>query len=111
MKKYLLLLALTACASGGAVVTMDCFYEVPLGATTSEVVEIVGRPYAIHDLGPCGCEYEYVERVKIGYRDAEARHYFILIKDGQVVSKRVRQSIPLPYGFDSYEMQTTQKED
>ncbi len=107
--KYLLpLFFLVSCATGSRVATMDAFYEVDLSTTTPEVVELLGKPYAIHRKEDGSIEYEYIERIKIGAREAEERHYFILMKDGRVVSKRVRQSSPLPYGFDSYEMQTTQ---
>lgn len=73
-----------------------------------EVVAALGEPFAIYDRSDGTVEYEYVERIKIGARDAEERRYFIVIKDGVVISKRVKQSSPLPYGFDSYDMQTTQ---
>lgn len=87
---------------------MDAFYEIDLSVTTPEVVAALGQPYAIHNKEDGVVEYEYIERIKIGGRDAEERRYYILIKDGVVISKRVKQSSPLPYGFDSYEMQTTQ---
>ena len=102
---------MTACALGGRAITMDDFYQIDLSAPLSEVVELLGEPYAIHKRGDGAVEYEYIERIKIGARDAEERRYFILIKDGKVISKRVGQSSPLPYGFDSYEMQTTQNGD
>lgn len=111
MKKWIPLLLLTACGIGGKAVTMDAFHCIELCATTPQVVATLGEPYAIHKKPDGSIEYEYVERVKIGARDAEERRYYILMKDGQVVSKRVKQSSPLPYGFDSYEMQTTQFDD
>lgn len=86
---------------------MDAFYEIDLCTTTPQVVAALGKPYAVHEMSDGYVEYEYIERIKIGARDAEERRYFILIKDGIVVSKRVKQSSPLPYGFDSYDMQTT----
>jgi hypothetical protein len=89
-------------------VTMDAFYEIDLSATRPQVVEALGKPYAIHHKGDGCIEYEYIERIKIGGRDAEERRYYILMRDGVVISKRVKQNSPLPYGFDSYEMQTTQ---
>ncbi len=89
---------------------MDAFYDIDLRTTTPTVIAKLGEPYAIHEMADGYVEYEYVERVKIGSRDAEERRYFILMKDGVVVSKRVKQSSPLPYGFDSYEMQTTQND-
>lgn len=108
MRKWIPLFLLASCAIGGKVVTMDAFYEIDLCTTTPQVVAALGKPYAIHRKDDGAVEYEYIERIKIGGRDAEERRYFILIKDGIVVSKRVKQSSPLPYGFDSYDMQTTQ---
>lgn len=111
MRKIIPLFLLAACAMGSKMVTMDAYCEVELCTPTDQLVELLGPPYAIHNRGEGCCEYEYIERVKIGARDAESRHYFIMIKDGQVVSKRVKSTIPLPQWFDSYEMQTTQKDE
>ncbi len=106
------LFLLAACSMSGTVVTMDSFSDVPIGALVAEVNTSLGSPYAIHKCEDGTVEYEYIERIKIGARDAEERHYFLLIKGGQVVSKRVKQGGPIPYylnSFDSYEMQTTQQ--
>jgi len=87
---------------------MQSFYEIPVGASTSEVVTTAGEPYAIHRKEGGAVEYEYIERFKVGSRYTEERRFFLLIKDGKVVSKRTEQSSPRPYTFDSYDMQTTQ---
>ncbi len=108
MKKWIWLVLLASCGIGGKMVTMDAFYDIDLCTTAPQVVETLGKPYAIHKREDGSIEYEYIERIKIGARDAEERHYYILMRDGVVISKRVQQSSPLPYGFDSYEMQTTQ---
>mgnify|MGYP003351271283 CR=1 FL=1 len=108
MKKWLVLLLLTSCACGGKAITMNAFYEIDLSTSTAQVIESLGKPYAIHHRKDGCLEYEYIERIKIGAREAEERRYFIMMRDGIVISKRVKQSSPLPYGFDSYDMQTTQ---
>jgi len=110
MLKYLtpLLFCFGACASGGAVMTMNAFYDIPLGATESDVVASAGKPYAIYEKEGGVVEYEYIERVKAGARDLEERRYVLVLKDGKVVSKHVKGSTPYPFHFDSYEMQTTQ---
>lgn len=99
---------LTACSASSGLITMHSFYDVPVGASSEELVATVGKPYATHQKEDGSVEYEYIERIKVGYRDLEERRYYILIKDDKIVSKRVEQGSPLPYGFDSYEMQTTQ---
>ncbi len=108
MKRLLPLFFLASCAMGSRVVTMDAFHGIDLSTPTPQVVATLGQPYAIYHKGDGTIEYEYIERIKIGGRDAEERRYYILMRDGVVISKRVKQSSPLPYGFDSYEMQTTQ---
>ena len=108
MKRFISLLLLSGFAIGGKAVTMGLYCEIDLCTTTPQVVEILGKPYAIHEMTDGYVEYEYIERINIGAREAEERHYFILMKDGLVVSKRVRQGVASPLGFDSYEMQTTQ---
>lgn len=110
MRRLIPLGLLAACAMGGRMVTMDAFYEVDLNTSTTQVVALLGKPYSTRNLEDGSVEYEYIERIKIGARDAEERHYFIVMKEGRVVSKRVTQSSPLPYFLDwddSYDMQTT----
>ncbi len=104
-----LLFSLSACMSGGSMMTNQAFFEIPIGTSKDEVVASAGEPYAIHTKEDGSIEYEYIERFKVGGRDTQERHYYLIIKDGKVASKRVEQSSPPPYIFDSYEMQTTQK--
>lgn len=112
MKKIIVLsLVLYSCSSGGSVVTMNEFYEVPIGASQEEVVKTIGKPVNTKNLPDGSVEYEYVERLSVGERTLNERHYIIVMRDGKVVSKRIKQESPNPYGFDSYEMQTTQNQD
>lgn len=111
MKKWIPFLFLAACSSGGHVVTMDAFYSVDFSATEDQVVAALGKPHAVVKNADGTIEYEYLERIKLAGRVAESRRYFIVIKDGIVVSKRVQQSSPPAYWFDSYDMQTTHNDD
>jgi hypothetical protein len=105
---FLACILLSACASGGSLMTNQAFFDIPIGSSQNEVIATAGEPYAIHKKEDGSVEYEYIERFKVGARETQERHYFLLIKDGKVVSKRVDQSSPPPYIFDSYEMQTTE---
>lgn len=110
MKRWIpLFLILGACASGGSSISLQGFYDVPVGASSEEVVGILGAPISQNRLPDGSIEYEYIERFKVGERNLNERRYVIILKDGKVVSKKMKQTSPLPYGFDSYEMQTTQK--
>lgn len=94
--------------------TLNSFYDIPVGATQEEVIAAGGKPFVIRQLKDGSVEYEYIERFKAAGRNINERHYYILMKDGKVISKRVKQTSPppytspAPYTFDSYEMQTTQ---
>jgi hypothetical protein len=107
MRKLAFLFLCTACSMSGKPVTMEAFYEVEISTTKEELVQRLGEPYYITNKGDGTTEYEYIERVTIGARNVEERHYVIILRQGKVVSKRIKQSIPLPYTFDSYDMQTT----
>ena len=88
--------------------TMNSFSDIPIGASSAEVVTTYGEPYSVHKKKDGTIEYEYLERIKAGARNMEERRYILVIKDGKVISKEIKQSSPPPYTFDSYEMQTTQ---
>lgn len=105
-----LLLVMAACSSGGAIMTMNSFYDIPIGTTESDLVASAGKPYKVHKKKDGVTEYIYIERVKAGGRDLQERRYIIVCKEGKVVSKHINGSSPPPYLFDSYEMQTTQIE-
>lgn len=108
---WILFLLLASCAGGGShVMTMDSFADISIGTKQNSLVERMGEPYAIHKKEEGALEYEYIERIRLGSREVEERHYFLLIRNGEVVSKRVTQRSPSPLGFDSYEMQTSQAE-
>jgi len=112
LKRYQLgvCLFLCACASGGSVTTFETFYDVPIGASKEEVVEQLGEPIKIQKCEDGTVEYEYVERIKAGSRNVETRHYYIQLKEGKVVSKRVKQTSPPAFQYNSYQMQTTQND-
>ena len=109
MKKLLLsvLIVLTGCAAGHRVMTMNEFHGIPVGTTAVQLQSVAGKPYTIskHDEG--GEEYEYIERLTIGSRIATERHYYFILKEGKVVSKRVEDISPPPYLLNSYDLQST----
>lgn len=88
--------------------TLNSFHEIPLGTTSTEVVSSAGEPYAVHNNEDGSIEYEYIERIRYSPIQWQERRYYLLIKDGKVVSKRVENSSTPPYHYDSYDMQTTQ---
>lgn len=102
------LFLVASCASGGRATTMESVLDVPIGASKDEMVEMLGDPVSEKKLPDGSKEYVYVERFKEGSRNINLRRYYIVIKDGKVVSKRVDQKSPMPTQRNSYDMQTTQ---
>jgi len=103
-----LLMTFAAC-SVGANMNLSSFNEIELGESSSEVVSSAGQPYSIKEKEDGCVEYEYIERIKAGGRELEDRHYFLTIKEGKVVNKKVVYGSPAPYLYDSYDMQTSQR--
>lgn len=109
--KYLLpmfFLILAACASGPSALSRAAYADISIGSTREEVIAEVGKPIHVTKKDDGSEEFEYVERLTVGGRLLQERRYFILLKDGVVISKRFDDRAPPPTTFDSYEMQTTQ---
>lgn len=87
----------------------DSFYSIPVGASREEVIAQAGDPAAIRNKGGNVQEYVYIERLTAGNRLLQETRYIFTLQDGKVVSKHVERNSPAPTRFDSYEMQTTQK--
>lgn len=109
MKKYFfLMLFFASCMAGHKVMTEQDFEMVDIGISKKELVQKAGKPYQIYKLGKNIYEYEYIERIHIEERTIEQVHYFFLIKNDRVVSKRVKYDKRPPLEFrNSLEMQTS----
>ena len=103
----LLCLMIGGCAGRASMMTREQFQEVRLGEPICEVEVCVGEPYAIHDKGGHTEEYEYIEKVRMGNDAVLEYHYFLLVTDGRVVSKRTATKRPpafdLIYTDDPYD--------
>ena len=93
MKKQAQILALTvilsSCFSRSAVMTRNNFDEISVGSSVLEVEKKAGKPFAVYKQEGGDVEYEYIERIFLGEELLEERHYFLIIKEGKVVSKRL----------------------
>ena len=105
---------LASCASGGAMMTADAFYDIPIGTSKQEVIDRQGKPTQVHSKEGGVEEFDYVERFRIGARVVMETHYILTLKEGKVTSKRIESSptppVTPPQNFNSLEMQTTQGE-
>ncbi len=87
------LLLLAACATG-AIMTRSDFDNIELGTPVSEIVQKYGDPVKVKEYNDGTTSYEYVERLPIGEQTVQENNYFIIIKDGKVVSKRYKDETP-----------------
>lgn len=115
MKKIIILLSLSillfSCASGGKVMTADSFSEVSIGMTADDLQKKFGKPYSIKDLGEGEIEYTYIEKIHMGSRVLQERHYLIILKNGRVTATKTRDYSRPAYQRNSYEMQTSLNEE
>src|SRR5262245_8188888 len=91
------LLLLTSCFSRNAMMTYSQYDGIQSGMTVSDLKSEVGEPYAIRNTGDGIQEYEYIERIDTGNNIAAENHYFIVIKDGKVIGKRMKREGPPAY--------------
>lgn len=108
MKKILFLFPLLlflGCASGGKMMTMESYSDLPVGISSDELVKERGDPYTVTRSGENEI-YEYIERISAFDRVIMIRHYFFTVRDGRIIEKQVKEE--KPYVFrDSYELQTS----
>lgn len=111
MRKILTILSLSilvfSCASGGKVMTAESFSEVSIGMSSDEMQKKFGKPYSIKDLGEGEVEYTYIEKIHMGSRVLQERHYLIILKNGRVTSTKTRDYSRPAWQRNSYEMQTS----
>lgn len=90
------LLILSACASG-ALMTRNDFDNVELGTPIKQVVNQYGDPIVIRKQQDGTTIYRYIERYPIGDEIVEENKYDLVVKEGQVVSKRYNYELPPAY--------------
>ena len=89
-----MLLILAACASG-AIMTRSDFDNIELGTPISEVVKQYGDPVTLRNNKNGTQSYEYIERLPIGEQTVQENNYFVIVRNGKVVSKQYNQELPL----------------
>lgn len=90
-------LALLAACGSSKVMTRQDYYTIATGTTVQEVVEKYGEPYSITNKKNGTQEYLYIERIPAAEAMAEQNNYILVVKNGQVISKRKNQELPPAY--------------
>lgn len=107
---FLSILSFLCIGCGHKVMTNTTFYEIRNDISTDELIQIAGKPYTIRRKGNC-IEYEYIERIKNGNYTIQENHYFFVIKNNHVCSRRIEYVNPPPYSINSYDLQTSYSEE
>lgn len=87
-RSVILLLVLFCMSCAGPVMSHDDFNAVHFGDTLDALVAKNGVPYEVKQMPGGVVEYHYIERIPIRPDMAEEHHYYFVIKDGKVYSKR-----------------------
>lgn len=97
--KLLLLMVLFTFASCSrpALMTYSDYDKVEIGTSVASLHSEIGQPYAIHAKGDGTEEYEYIERIDSGNNLVAENHYFLIVKDGQVIGKHMSRERPPAY--------------
>jgi len=93
----LILLLTVSCFARSAMMTRGNFENIQEGESIVEVKKTVGDPYSVKKLSDGSEEYQYIERIDLGMETVEENRYYLVIKNGRVVSKRFNQETPPPY--------------
>ncbi|VHO00844.1 hypothetical protein [Candidatus Rhabdochlamydia sp. T3358] len=90
---------LTGCCSSYFAMTDRSFCEIEMGVFINEIQCQVGDPYAICIREDGAEEYQYIERIDLGNGLVMEKHYFLIVKDDRVISKRLVRRIPPAYNL------------
>lgn len=80
--------------------TRNTFDDIQVGSTLAEVQSQVGNPYKVTRKGPDLLEYEYIEKVNLGYSYVIENHYFLLVNNGAIVGKWASQERTKDYNLN-----------
>lgn len=93
------LMILTGCFVRPTMMNRESFESIHLGTPVNEVYAKAGTPYQVHCLGGGKEEFEYIEKIDVGNTVVMQNRYFLIIMEGQVVSKRFCKERPPAYDF------------
>jgi len=95
----LFLLLLCSCFSRSSYMTYDRFENIQIGTPVASLKSEVGSPYAIHSKGGDVEEYEYIERIDMGGKVVSENRYFLIVTDGKVTGKYVKNERPKAFNM------------
>lgn len=94
---FLSLICAASCFSNNKMMTHNSYDTLKTGTPVSELTAQAGKPYAIHVKEDGSEEYEYIERIDNGVSVIAENHYFIVVREGEVVGKYMTRETPPAY--------------
>jgi hypothetical protein len=95
---FLSTIALSGCAQS-KYMTFEDYHDVAIGQSIADIQVQMGRPYEVTGLSEKQQEYIYIERFSIGEGREFFRKYILIVEDGKVVDKRVKEESSSPVQF------------
>jgi hypothetical protein len=97
-----------SCLSSSEVMTMTAFYDVPLGTKKADLIKEWGKPYSVCKRSSQNTEeLEYIEKITMGQRMVSERHYYFLLRNDAVVSKRMEEKEPFILDRNAIDIQSS----
>ena len=91
------LVFLSSCFTRSQVISRGSFDDVQVGSPVADFEQKVGKPYRIRQMPNGTLDYEYIEKIFMGEEIIEENHYYVRVKNGRVIAKRMNQEIPPAY--------------
>lgn len=91
-------LSLSGCAQS-KYMTFEDYHDVSIGQSIADIQVQIGRPYEVKGLEEKQQEYIYIERFSLGEGRDFFREYILIVEDGKVVDKRVKEESSSPIQF------------
>jgi hypothetical protein len=88
---------LCGCFTRSQVISRGSFDDIQVGSPVADFEQKVGKPYRVRKLPNGNLDYEYIEKIFMGEEIIEENHYYLRVKNGRVIAKRMNQEIPPAY--------------
>lgn len=100
MHNYLILMIILVCGcTQSKFMTFDDYHDIAIGQNISDIQVQMGRPYEVHEISDHTQEYIYIERFSIGDNREFFRKYILIVNNGKVTEKRLKEESSYPAQF------------
>ncbi len=90
-------LCLCGCFTRSQVISRGSFDDIRVGTPLADYEQKIGKPYKVRRLPNGSLDYEYIEKIFMGEEIIEENHYYLRVRNGLVIAKRMNQELPTAY--------------